>query len=153
MTPLWLTPPGAAWRRMAPPFLQGRRGYYFWAVYLRGGCPLCCGYDCGCTKTRNFTYSCLLTKRSTTVVGPQSIVTAGNKCRNTTPISTPTGRNTQKRRKFERMLQNAGRGSYQAVRKAPQNCMNSTHKMHSGRAKKKPKTARNFVFILIFQCC
>ena len=74
VTPLGLAPPGAA-------LLQGRRGYYFWAVYLRGGCPLCCGYDCGCTKTRNFTHSCLLTRRSTTDVDPQSIVTASNECR------------------------------------------------------------------------
>ena len=72
----------------------GRPRFYFWAVDLRGGCPLCCEYDCGCTKTRNFAYTCQLTRRPTTDVDPQSIVTAGSECRKTTPISTPAGRNT-----------------------------------------------------------
>ena len=50
---------------------------------------------------------------------------------------------------FERMLRNAGQGMYQALRKAPQDCMNSAHEMHSGRAKG-PKSARNSRFFCFF---
>ena len=74
-------------------------------------------------KTWNFAYVCLLRRRSTTDADPQSLVAAGKQMQENvsenTLISTQTETNPQKRRKFEQTLQNAGRGSYQALRKAP----------------------------------
>ena len=55
--------------------------------------------------------------------------------RETTSVSTQIGVDALKGQKLEGMLQNAGKGSYQASQKASQNSMGSTHKSHSGRAK------------------
>ena len=59
-----------------------------------------------------------------------------------TPISAQIGTHSRKRRKVEGTLQNAGKGSYQALQKAPQRRIDPMHNTHSGRAKG-PKTARN----------
>ena len=61
----------------------------------------------------------------------------------TPPIFAQIDTNSLKRRKLEGMLQNAGKGSYQALQKAPQSRIDPMHKAHGGRAKG-PKTARNW---------
>ena len=70
--------------------------------------------------------------------------------RETTSVSPQIGADALKGRKYEGMLQNAGKGSYQASQKASQNSMGSTHKTHSGRAKG-PKIARKSR-VFCFKC-
>ena len=68
--------------------------------------------------------------------------------RETTSVSTQIGADALKGQKFEGMLQNAGKGSYQASQKASQNSMGSTYKSHRGRAKGPKNREKNASFCL-----